>query len=106
MNKPAISVDTKKKELIGNFKNQGTRYKRGKDLTNDHDFLTYAIGKAALYSVYNENENYGFVSIGKFLKEGNIITSSDTPEFAVESIERWWINKGIKKYKDVKEIFI
>lgn len=48
MKKPAISVDTKKKEPIGNFKNPGTRYKREADLTNDHDFLSYAIGKAAL----------------------------------------------------------
>ena len=50
-NSPALSVDTKKKEMIGNFKNPGTRYKREADLTNDHDFLTYAKGKAALYGV-------------------------------------------------------
>lgn len=103
---PAISVDTKKKEPIGNFKNPGTRYKREKDLTNDHDFLTYAKGIAALYGVYNTKENTGFVSIGKFLKEGNRITSGDTPEFAVESIERWWIHEGIKQYKDQKELLI
>lgn len=106
MNKPAISVDTKKKELIGNFKNPGTRYKRGEDLTNDHDFLTYALGKAALYGIYDEKENSGFVSIGMFLKEGNRLISSDTPEFAVESIERWWINQGIKKYQNHDEILI
>jgi hypothetical protein len=106
MNKPAISVDTKKKELIGNFKNPGTRYKRGDDLTNDHDFLSYALGKAALYGVYNDKTNTGFVSIGKFLKEGSKITSSDTPEFAVESIERWWNNEGKKQYKNEKEVLI
>ncbi|MCP4403287.1 MAG: ISAzo13 family transposase, partial [bacterium] len=47
-NNPAISVDTKKKEPIGNFKNPGTRYTCEADVTNDHDFLCYAIGKAAL----------------------------------------------------------
>lgn len=103
---PAISVDTKKKEPVGNFKNAGTRYKRAGDLTNDHDFLTYAIGKAALYGIYDEKENKGFVSIGMFLKEGKSFTSSDTPEFAVESIERWWIHEGAKKYKNQSEILI
>ena len=104
--KPAISVDTKKKEFIGNFKNPGTRYKRGEDLTNDHDFLTYAIGKAALYGIYDEQENKGFISIGKFLKEGTSFSSSDTPEFAVESIERWWLCEGVKKYENQTEILI
>ena len=70
MNNPALSVDTKKKEMIGNFKNPGTRYKRQADLTYDHDFLTYAKGKAALYGVYDQKENKGFVSIGMFLKVG------------------------------------
>lgn len=106
MSKPAISVDTKKKELIGNFKNPGTRYKREADLTNDHDFLTYALGKAALYGIYDEKKNRGFVSIGMFLKEGNRLSSSDTPEFAVESIERWWINEGIQTYQNHDELFI
>lgn len=106
MGKPAISVDTKKKEPIGNFKNPGTRYKRGVDLTNDHDFLTYAIGKAALYGVFDDKENSGFVSIGMFLKEGKSFTSGDTPEFAVESIERWWLHEGVKKYQNQNEILI
>ncbi len=86
--KPTVSVDTKKKEPIGNFKNPGTRYKREADLTNDHDFLTYAEGIAALYGVYDQQKNKGFVSIGMFRKEGKKILSGDTPEFAVESIER------------------
>jgi hypothetical protein len=103
---PAISVDTKKKELIGNFKNPGTRYKREADLTNDHDFLTYAIGKAALYGIFDDKENNGFVSIGMFLKEKKGFTSGDTPEFAVESIERWWLYEGVKKYKNQKELLI
>jgi len=106
MKSPAISVDTKKKEPIGNFKNPGTRYKSEADLVNDHDFLTYAIGKAALYGIFDDKENSGFVSIGMFLKEGKSFTSSDTPEFAVESIERWWLNEGLKKYKNQNELLI
>jgi len=103
---PAVSVDTKKKEMIGNFKNPGTRYKRQADLTNDHDFLTYARGKAALYGVYDQKENKGFVSIGMFLKTGKTITSGDTPEFTVESIERWWRHQGSKTYPHAEEILI
>ncbi len=105
-NIPGISVDTKKKELIGNFKNAGTRYKRIADLTNDHDFLSYGLGKAALYGVYDSTENKAFVSIGMMVKEKKLIISGDTPEFAVESIERWLINEGIKKYSSIKEILI
>lgn len=103
---PVESVDTKKKELIGNFKNEGIRYKREADLCNDHDFLSYALGKAALYGVYDQQNNRGFVSIGMFLKKKNKLTSSDTPEFAVESIERWWVNDGIDYFPDAKEILI
>ena len=105
-NNPSLSVDTKKKEMIGNFKNPGTRYKRQADLTNDHDFLTYAEGKAALYGVYDQKENKGFVSIGMFLKEGKNISSGDTPEFAVESIERWWRYQGCESYKNSNQILI
>jgi hypothetical protein len=106
INSPAVSVDTKKKEMIGNFKNPGTRYKRQADLTNDHDFLTYAEGKAALYGVYDQKENIGFVSIGMFIKTGKSILSADTPEFAVESIERWWHYRGSKTYPNTEEILI
>jgi hypothetical protein len=103
---PVISIDTKKKELIGNFKNPGTRLRREADLTNDHDFLSYALGKAALYGIYDQCKNRGFVSIGMFLREGNSISSSDTPEFAVESIERWWLNEGRQTYAQARKILI
>jgi len=105
-NLPVASVDTKKKEQIGNFKNPGTRLKRESDLVNDHDFLTYALGKAALYGVYDDVKNVGYVSVGMFLKEGSTISSSDTPEFAVESIERWWRNEGKKTHSISKEILV
>lgn len=105
-NCPAISVDTKKKELIGNFRNPGTRYKKEADLVNDHDFLNYGLGKAALYGVYDMRQNTGFVSIGKFVTEGRRIRSGDTPEFAVESIERWWREEGSRHYRNAKEMLI
>ena len=64
---PVISIDTKKKELIGNFKNPGTRYKRGSDLVNDHDFAQYAIGKAFPYGIFDEHRHEGFVYVGQSL---------------------------------------
>jgi len=80
---PVISVDTKKKENIGNFKNHGQEYRRNKDPRKvlDHDFPIEELGKIAPYGVYNLNHNVGFVNVG---------TSRDTAEFAVESISRWW----------------
>jgi len=59
-----------------------------------------------LYGIFDEKQNNAFVSIGMFLKEGKSFTSSDTPEFAVESIERWWTHEGVKKYKNRNEILI
>lgn len=103
---PILSVDTKKKELIGNFKNSGTRYKRIEDLVNDHDYLSYALGKAALYGVFDDTRYCAFVSIGQFLREGNTLTSSDTPEFAVESIARWRTYDGKFAYPDLKKLLI
>ena len=80
---PVISVDTKKKENIGNFKNPGQEYCPNKDPRKvlDHDFPIKELGKIAPYGVYNLNHNIGFVNVG---------TSRDTAEFAVESISRWW----------------
>ena len=104
-----ISSDTKKKELIGNFKNSGTRYKKTSDLVNDHDFLTYCIGKAALYGIYDLFNNDGFVVVGQFMKEEkkNNFLSADTPEFAVEAIESWWLTKGMKnKYSKNKLLIL
>jgi hypothetical protein len=107
-NCPAISSDTKKKELIGNFKNPGTRYRRISDLVNDHDFSTYCIGKAAPYGIYDLSNNEGFVVVGQFLKEENSCNflSADTPEFAVEAIENWWLAKGIKQYSKNKLLIL
>jgi len=96
---PVISVDTKKKELIGNFKNAGREWqRRGEpDLVDVHDFPSAAIGKAIPYGVYDLAANAGFVSVG---------VDHDTPVFAVTSIAAWWNQVGAKRYPDAQQIFI
>lgn len=96
---PVISVDTKKKENIGNFKNNGQeyRYKHNPRKVLDHDFPVEELGKIAPYGVYNINRNIGFVNVG---------TSHDTSEFAVESISRWWETVGKHTYRDCGKIYI
>jgi len=96
---PVISVDTKKKENIGNFKNNGQEYRPNKlpRKVLDHDFPLKELGKISPYGVYNLNNNIGFVNVG---------TSHDTSEFAVESISRWWETVGKHTFPDKKRIYI
>jgi len=94
---PVISVDTKKKELVGNFHNKGTTWEQKSVKVNDHDFRSLADGLAAPYGVYDIKANRGFVCVG---------TSSDTPEFAVSSIERWWLDEGRQHYPKKKKLLI
>lgn len=96
---PVISVDTKKKENIGNFKNPGQEYRRNKDPRKvlDHDFPIKELGKIAPYGVYNLNHNVGFVNVG---------TSRDTPEFAVESISRWWESVGKHTFPEATKLLV
>ena len=96
---PVISVDTKKKELVGNFKNFGRKWsKKGEfDEVNVYDFPSLAKGKAIPYGTYDVHKNKGFVNVG---------VSSDTGEFAVESIKRWWNFDGKKDYPKTKKILI
>jgi hypothetical protein len=96
---PVISVDTKKKELVGNFKNAGREWQpQGEpELVDVHDFPSDAIGKAIPYGVYDVVANDGFVSVG---------IDHDTPVFAVTSIEAWWAQVGSKRYTQAREIFI
>jgi hypothetical protein len=96
---PVISVDTKKKENIGNFKNNGKEYRRKRDPRRvlDHDFPIKELGKIAPYGVYIVNNNVGFVNVG---------TNHDTSEFAVESISRWWEIVGKYTFPDSKRIHI
>jgi Rhodopirellula transposase DDE domain len=96
---PVLSVDTKKKELVGNFKNAGREWQpEGEpELVDVHDFPGDAIGKAIPYGVYDVGANDGFVSVG---------TDHDTPVFAVTTIEAWWKQVGSKRYPVAREIFI
>ena len=92
---PVISVDTKKKELVGRFKNPGAAWCREPVDVKDHDFLSEAVGKAVPYGIYDVQANLGTVCVG---------TSRETSEFAVDSIERWWIDDGRHRYPHAKEL--
>lgn len=94
---PVISVDTKKKELVGNFKNNGVAWRKTPDLVYDHDFPSYADGKAIPYGVYDLHANQGSVFVG---------TSHDTPSFATDCIARWWSNEGCHRYPNAKKLLI
>ena len=96
---PVISTDTKKKELVGNFKNNGTEYRPMKDPRKvlDHDFPLPGLGKVAPYGVYLVNKNTGFVNLG---------SDHDTSAFAVESIRRWWNIVGQPTFPDAKRLYI
>jgi hypothetical protein len=96
---PVISVDTKKKELVGNFKNGGSDYRpKGDPLrVNVHDFEDKTLGKVVPYGIYDVAANAGFVSLG---------ITSDTAEFAVASIGCWRDRVGRERYPDAKELTI
>src|SRR2546421_2591386 len=96
---PIISVDCKKKELLGNFKNHGREWQAKGEQTqvNVYDFLSLADGKAIPYGVYDLVHNSGFINVG---------IDHDTAEFAVESIRRWWQTCGKQLYPDKKELLI
>ncbi|KHD07806.1 hypothetical protein PN36_20845 [Candidatus Thiomargarita nelsonii] len=98
----------KKKELIGNFKNSGTRYKKEADLTNDHYFITYAKGKAFIYGLFDSQRLEGFVYVGQSLwdKKRKPFTSSETPEFAAEMIAKWWKDYRKTRYPDAHKLLI
>ena len=96
---PVISVDTKKKELIGNFRNGGTDYRpKGDPLrVSVHDFEDKKLGKVVPYGVYDVTANAGFVSVG---------ITSDTAEFAVQSIRCWLDRMGRARYPQARELTI
>lgn len=98
-NCPVISVDAKKKELIGNFKNNGKEYCKKKNPieVNTYDFPDKEKGKVAPYGVYDIGKNKGWVSVG---------ITKDTAEFAVNSIRSWWYQMGKQDYAKSKKIFI
>jgi hypothetical protein len=96
---PIISVDCKKKELLGNFKNNGAEWQaKGEDTcVNVYDFLSLADGKAVPYGIYDLIHKRGFVNVG---------IDHDTAEFAVESIRRWWQQSGKALYPGKKEVLV
>jgi hypothetical protein len=92
-------VDTKKKELVGNFKNGGQEWRPQGDPVDArvHDFMDKKLGKAIPYGVYDMTRNHGWVSVG---------TDHDTAEFAVATIRRWWRQMGRRAYPQAKELLI
>ena len=96
---PVISVDTKKKELVGNFKNGGREWRpKGEpDAVLVHDFIDKKLGKAIPYGVYDLTANQGWVSVG---------IDHDTARFAAEAIYRWWKKMGAKRYPHARELLI
>jgi len=98
-NQPVISIDCKKKELIGNFKNNGREWHpKGEPLkVNSHDFLDKELGKALPYGIYDLTNNIGCVNVG---------INHETSEFAVESIRRWWRMMGQESYPNADFLLI
>ena len=96
---PVISVDTKKKELVGNYKNPGREW-QGKGQpreVNGHDFPGPTVAKALPYGVYDIGDNAGWVNVG---------ITADTAEFAVASIKKWWRGMGKKRYPKSKKLMV
>jgi len=94
---PVISVDTKKKELIGNFKNAGRTWRRQAHSVLDHDFPSMASGRAIPYGIYDEGRNTGYVVVG---------TSHETAEFAVAALRSWWLQVGRWVYPQARRLAI
>jgi len=99
LGEPVISVDTKKKELVGPFKNGGRelRPKGEPEKVRVHDFIDRELGRVSPYGVYDQGKNEAWVSVG---------TDHDTAAFAVESIRRWWQNMGQPLYPEAKRLLI
>lgn len=94
---PIISVDTKKKELIGEFSNSGRTWRRQAEEVYEHDFPSSALCKAVPYGIYDVTKNSGFVFVG---------ISCDTPEFAVDNIAIWWETEGKNVYPTRNKLLI
>lgn len=94
---PIISVDSKKREMIGQFKNPGRCWVVNPIEVNDHDFLSDAVGIALPYSLYDTQRNQGMVFVG---------ASHDTPAFAVDAITAWWQRWGRLQYPKATELLI
>lgn len=99
MEQPVISVDTKKKELVGDFKNGGKelRPKGDPEKVRVHDFKIPELGRVAPYGIYDMTHNIGWVNVG---------IDHDTSAFAVESVRRWWYSMGRGLYPDAKQLMV
>jgi len=94
---PIVSIDSKKKEKVGDFKNNGTAWSKNPELVLDHDFPSYATGKATPYGIYDVRANRGEVFVG---------VSGDTPDFAVDNLVRWWVAEGADRYPNATELLV
>ena len=94
---PIVSVDSKKKELIGNFRNAGRSWGREAEAVNVHDFPQDALGRAVPYGIYDLTRNRGLVCVGQ---------SGDTPRFAVTAVARWWAEEGQGAFPGTDQLLI
>jgi hypothetical protein len=94
---PQLSVDTKKKELIGRFKNAGRVWSQEAEAVNVHDFRPDALGRAVPSGIYDLTQNRGTVYVGQ---------SADTPHFAVDLLARWWVEEGQAAYPEASDLLI
>jgi len=94
---PIISVDTKKREMIGLFKNPGTKWAKTATHVNDHDFRKDAVGVAVSYGIYDPQANRGHIVVG---------TSRDTSQFAGDALALWWKREGRNRYPDVHRLLV
>jgi transposase len=94
---PVISIDTKEKELIGDFRNHGRAWRREPDEVNEHDFTSGAECRTVPFGIYDVGRNRGHVRVG---------TSNDTPEFAVTAVAEWWRSEGRAAYRGKREVLI
>jgi hypothetical protein len=94
---PVISVDAKKRELVGNFKNAGAKWDRTPTPVNDHDFRSQGEGVAILYGIFDPQVNCGSMFVG---------VSHETSAFAVSSIRAWWRHEGRQRYANSKHLLI
>jgi len=95
--RPIVSIDSKKKEMVGNFKNGGTAWNRTAVLVNDHDFRSDATGMALPHGIYDVQGNRGTIFVG---------ISHDTPDFAVDNLVRWWATEGRRRYPDTQKLLV
>jgi hypothetical protein len=94
---PVISIDAKKKELIGNFQNRGQRWCQDAEVVHTHDFPQDALARAVPYGLYILNQNRGYVRVG---------LSANTAEFAVDTIVSWWATDGRRAFPDAPKLLI